>query len=119
MNADREYADSVKKGIKELVDGIRVENGQDARILKLIYEFVRAGFLESRTGKRRFGLMDDKGFLTAMPDKLLERPVKDQRKDEIISMAGSISDRRYIDMIYGFVRRLYMEERGNGKKKQE
>lgn len=117
MSIDKEYADSLKRGIKELVDGIRVDNGRDLEVLKLVYGFARAGFLENRAG-RQSGLMGDKDFLTAMPGKPLERPVKDQRKNEIISMAGSISDRRHIDMIYGFVRRLYMEERENGKKKQ-
>ena len=116
MNVDKEYADS--RGIKELADGIRVDNGQDLEVLKLIYGFVRARFLENRAGKQ-FGQMDDNGFITAMPDKTLELPAKSRRKNEIISMIGGISNGRYINMIYGFVRRLYMEERGNGKKKQE
>ena len=102
MNVDKEYADSLKKGIKELVDGLRVDNEQDLEVLKLVY-----------------GQMDDNGFITAMPDKPPELPAKSQRKNEIISMIGGISNGRYIDMIYGFVRRLYMEERGNEKKKQE
>jgi hypothetical protein len=63
--------------------------------------------------------MDDNGFITAMLAKPPELPAKSQRKNEIISMIGGISNGRYIDMIYGFVRRLYMEERGNEKKKQE
>lgn len=89
-----------------------------------------------KTGQeRQFGLMDDKGILTAMPDTLLEKPVKklcspvqcrylygdsskDQRKKEIVSMIGETSNRRGIDMIYGFVRRLYREEQDNGKKRQ-
>lgn len=52
MNVDKEYADSLKKGIKELVDGIRVDNEQDLKILKLVYGFVHAGFRENRAGKR-------------------------------------------------------------------
>lgn len=63
-------------------------------------------------------MMDDNGFITAMPDKLPEKPVKSQRKNEIILMIGEISNRRSIDMIYGFVRRLHREEHGNGKKGQ-
>ncbi len=51
MGIDREYADSLKKGIKELVDGVRVDNEQDLEVLKLAYGFVRAGFLENRAGK--------------------------------------------------------------------
>ena len=51
MSIDREYADSMKKGIKELVDGTRVDNGQDLEVLKLAYGFVRAGFRENRAGK--------------------------------------------------------------------
>ena len=117
MSTDREYADSLKKGIKELVDSIRVDNEQDLEVLKLVYGFVRAGFLENRAGKQ-FGLMDDNGFLNAMPARPPELPVKSQRKNEIISMIGEISDRRGTDMIYGFVRRLYREEQGNGKKRQ-
>ena len=62
--------------------------------------------------------MDDHGFLAAMPDKLPEMPTKSQRKNEIVSMIGEINDRQCIDMIYGFVRRLYQEGQGNGEKKQ-
>lgn len=51
MSIDREYADSLKKGIKELVDGIRVDNEQDLEALKLAYGFVCAGFRENRAGK--------------------------------------------------------------------
>lgn len=51
MSIDREYADSLKKGIKELADGIRVDNEQDLEVLKLVYGFVRAGFRENRAGK--------------------------------------------------------------------
>ena len=51
MSIDREYVDSMKKGIKELVDGIRVDNEQDLEVLKLVYGFVRAGFRENRAGK--------------------------------------------------------------------
>ena len=62
--------------------------------------------------------MDDNSFITAMPAKLPEKTVKSQRKKEIISMIGEISNRRSIDMVYGFVRRLYREEQCNGKKGQ-
>ena len=51
MSIDREYADSLKNGIKELADEIRVDNEQDLEVLKLAYGFVRAGFLENRAGK--------------------------------------------------------------------
>lgn len=77
MSIGRECADSLKKGMKGLVDGIRVDNEQDLEILKLAYGFVRAGFWENRAGKR-FGLMDDQVFLTAMTAKLPEKPVKSQ-----------------------------------------
>ena len=50
MSIDREYADSMKKGIKELVDGIRVDNEQDLEVLKLVYGFVRARFRKNRAG---------------------------------------------------------------------
>lgn len=62
--------------------------------------------------------MDDNSFITAMPARLPEKPVKSQRRNEIISMIGEISNRRSLDMTYGFVRRLYREEQCNGKKKQ-
>ena len=51
MNVDQEYADSLKKGIKELVDGIRVDNEQDLEVLKLVYGVAHAGFRENRAGK--------------------------------------------------------------------
>lgn len=62
--------------------------------------------------------MDDNSFITAMPANLPEMPVKSQRKNEIVSMIGEISDRRSIDMVYGFVRRLHREEQCNGKNGQ-
>jgi hypothetical protein len=51
MNVDKEYADSLKKGIKELVDGIRADNEQDLEVLKLVYGVAHAGFRENRAGK--------------------------------------------------------------------
>ncbi len=49
----------------------------------------------------------------------VDRECADSMKKGIKELAGGISNGRYIDMIYGFVSRLYMEERGNEKKKQE
>lgn len=42
MSIDREYANRLKKGIKELVDGIKVDNEKDLEVLKLVYGFVHA-----------------------------------------------------------------------------
>ena len=44
---------------------------------------------------------------------------KDQRKNAIVSMTGEISNRRSIDMIYGFVHRLYREGRAMEKKDRD
>ena len=69
---------------------------------------------------------DYKGFLTGILDNLSDQSIKrlcslaqylysyvdsgtDQRKSEIILMIDRIEDRQCIDMIYGFVRRLYKE----------
>ncbi len=47
----REYAENLKSSAKELVDGIGTESERDLRIIKLIYGFVRTGFLESRADR--------------------------------------------------------------------
>ena len=46
----KEYVEQLKVSAKELIDGIGSE--LDQRIIKLIYGFVRSGFLESRAEKR-------------------------------------------------------------------
>ena len=47
----REYAESLKSSAKELIDGIGTESERDLIIIKLIYGFVRTGFLESRADR--------------------------------------------------------------------
>jgi len=47
----KEYAEELKLSAKELIDGIGTESERDQQIIKLIYGFVRAGFLESRAEK--------------------------------------------------------------------
>jgi hypothetical protein len=42
---------SLKSSAKELIDGIGTESERDLRIIKLIYGFVRTGFLESRADR--------------------------------------------------------------------
>ena len=44
----KEYAEQLKSAAKEFIDGIGTESERDQRIIKLIYGFVRRGFLESR-----------------------------------------------------------------------
>ncbi len=48
---DKEYVEQLKSAAKALIDGIGTESEFDQRIIKLIYGFVRRGFLESRAGK--------------------------------------------------------------------
>lgn len=36
------------------------------------------------------------------------------RRDEILEMLKEIEQKKFIDMIYGFVRRLYREEKAGG-----
>ena len=43
----KEYVEQLKVSAKELIDGIGNESELDQRIIKLIYGFVRSGFLES------------------------------------------------------------------------
>lgn len=45
---NKEYAEQLKLSAKEFIDGIGTESERDQRIIKLIYGFVRCGFLESR-----------------------------------------------------------------------
>ena len=47
----KEYAEQLKKSTKELLDGIGTDTEEARYIIKLIYGFVRSGFLESRAGK--------------------------------------------------------------------
>lgn len=46
VNQEKEYAEQLKISAKELIDGIGVDNKRGRRIIKLIYGFVRSGFLE-------------------------------------------------------------------------
>ena len=48
---EKEYAEQLKISAKELVDGISTDSKHDQKIIKLIYGFVRAGFLECRAAK--------------------------------------------------------------------
>lgn len=47
----KEYAEQLKQGAKELIDGIGTDTEEERKILKLIYGFARSGFLECRAGK--------------------------------------------------------------------
>lgn len=47
----KEYAEQLKSAAKELIDGIGTESEFEQRIIKMIYDFVRQGFLKSRTEK--------------------------------------------------------------------
>lgn len=48
---EKEYAEQLKLSAKELIDGISTDSKRDQKIIKLIYGFVRAGFLECRAAK--------------------------------------------------------------------
>ena len=48
----KEYAEKLKTAAKELIDGIGTESKREQEIIKLIYGFVRSGFLESRAERR-------------------------------------------------------------------
>lgn len=50
-NQGKEYAERLKSGAKELIDGIGTESEFEQEIIKMIYGFVRRGFLESRSKK--------------------------------------------------------------------
>ncbi len=47
----KEYAESLKLGTKELLDCIGTDTAFEQRIIKIIYAFVRQGFLEIRAEK--------------------------------------------------------------------
>lgn len=51
----KEYFERLKSEARELIDCIGTESELDQRIIKLIYGFVRSGFLESRAEKGIFG----------------------------------------------------------------
>ena len=46
-----EYAEQLKRSAKELIDCIGTETEEEQGIVTLIYDFIRSGFLESRSGK--------------------------------------------------------------------
>lgn len=48
----KEYADTLKDGIKELLDCIGTDNELGQRIINLIYCFTRSGFKEYRDGRK-------------------------------------------------------------------
>ena len=47
----KEYAEQLKSAAKELIDGIGTDSEFDQKVIKMIYGFVRRGFLESRAEK--------------------------------------------------------------------
>lgn len=46
-----EYAIYLKNATKELVDKLDIETAEDLKTLSIIYNFVKAGFLENKAGK--------------------------------------------------------------------
>lgn len=50
-NQGKEYAERLKSGTKELINGIGTESEFEQEIIKMIYGFVRRGFLECRAAK--------------------------------------------------------------------
>lgn len=47
-----EYAEKLKDGAKELLDGIDIDTEIGQRVIRMIYGFVRRGFLESQSGRK-------------------------------------------------------------------
>lgn len=47
----KEYADWLRKSIRDFVDGIDESTEKGTRILYLVYGFARAGFLENKAEK--------------------------------------------------------------------
>lgn len=54
---EEEYYEQLKESTKELIDGIGTDGECDQKVIKLIYGFVRSGFLECRAQK---GLRNEK-----------------------------------------------------------
>ncbi|MEY8428735.1 hypothetical protein AALA00_13700 [Lachnospiraceae bacterium 46-15] len=50
-NQNKEYAKQLKLSSKELIDGIGTDSEIEQKVIKLIYGFVRSGFLECRAQK--------------------------------------------------------------------
>ena len=50
-NQGKECVERLKSGAKELIDGIGTESEFEQEIIKMLYGFVRTGFLESRSKK--------------------------------------------------------------------
>ena len=48
---NKEYAEQLKVSAKELIDDIGTDSEFEQKVIKMIYGFVRRGFLESRAGK--------------------------------------------------------------------
>lgn len=47
----KEYAEKLKQGAKELIDKIGTDTEIEQRVVKLLYGFVRSGFLECSAEK--------------------------------------------------------------------
>lgn len=47
----KEYAEQLKIEAKEFIDGIGTDSEFEQKVIKMIYGFVRRGFLECRAGK--------------------------------------------------------------------
>lgn len=47
----KEYTEYLKQYAKELLDSIGTETEIEQRVIKLLYGFIRSGFLECRAGK--------------------------------------------------------------------
>ena len=48
---NKEYAEQLKLSSQELIDGIGTDSEIEQKVIKLIYGFVRSGFLECRAQK--------------------------------------------------------------------
>ncbi|MBD5489286.1 MAG: hypothetical protein HDR13_10940 [Lachnospiraceae bacterium] len=47
----KEYAEQLKAAAKEFIDGIGTDSESEQKVIKMIYGFVRKGFLETRAEK--------------------------------------------------------------------
>lgn len=74
-NQEKEYAERLKSGAKELIDGIGTESEFEQEIIKMIYGFVRR-LSGIQIEERRCGIMEYKDFLIKLLDKLSENSIR-------------------------------------------
>lgn len=48
---NKDYVEQIKVSAKELIDGIGTDSEFEQKVIKMIYGFIRRGFLESRPKK--------------------------------------------------------------------